>query len=59
LESRDKILFRCFESHLVGKSPVYNYKLKEGISQERMGMVIIRDEKILDMIDQILEEQDA
>lgn len=42
--------FFYFPAELDGDRPVYAYKLKEGISDDRFGMTIIRHEGILDII---------
>jgi DNA mismatch repair protein MutS len=41
--------FLYFPSLLNGSMPVYTYKLQQGISDDRHGMVIIRKERILDL----------
>ncbi len=57
LETKDSIMFKCFESELVDQSPVYDFKLKEGVSKERIGMTIIKREGILGILEQIIEKQ--
>lgn len=57
LNSKEKVLFKCFESTLVNEKPEYDFKIKEGVSQERIGMVIIRNEKIIDILDEAVEKQ--
>ncbi len=59
LQNKDSILFKCFESELVDKSPVYDYKLKEGVSKERIGMIIIKRENIIGILEQIIEKQNS
>lgn len=44
------ILFKFFDVSIVETRPVYNFRLKDGVSHERLGMVVIRDEKILDIL---------
>lgn len=56
---KEKVLFRCFESTLIDEVPVYDYKLKKGISQERIGMTIIRNEKIIDILNEVVENTNA
>lgn len=56
LEKKEKILFLCFESTLINEKPEYDYKIKDGISQERIGMVIIRNEKIIDILNEVIEK---
>ncbi len=57
LEKSNKVFFKCFESKLNGEQPVYNYKLIDGISSERLGIVILKNEGILEMIDEIIKEE--
>jgi DNA mismatch repair protein MutS len=57
LTNKDSILFRCFESELIGGQPVYDFKLKVGISKERIGLIIIKNEKIIEILDDIIRKQ--
>jgi len=59
LENKDSILFHCFESELIDQTPVYDFKLKDGVSKERIGMVIIKRENIMGILDKIVEKQNA
>lgn len=42
--------FRYFETLEENGHPVYTYKLRSGVSSERLGMYIIKREKIIEMI---------
>jgi DNA mismatch repair protein MutS len=55
LEKSDKICFKCFESDLQGEQAIYNYKLKDGISSERLGLTILKNERIIELMDEISE----
>ncbi|ADQ79156.1 DNA mismatch repair protein MutS domain protein [Paludibacter propionicigenes WB4] len=57
LEKSDSICFKCFESKLHREKPVYNYILKDGLSSERLGLTIMKNEGILEMIDEIAENE--
>ena len=59
LENKDSILFNCFESELIDQTPVYNFKLKDGVSKERIGMIIIKHENIMGILDRIVEKQNT
>lgn len=50
LASRGNIFFNCFESRLQHDTPIYGYKMRSGVSTERLGMSIIRNEKILEIL---------
>lgn len=47
----DHIQYKYLPTKMDGHKPVYTYKLEDGITQDRHGMVIIRNEGILDMLD--------
>ncbi len=55
LEKSDGICFKCFQSDSQGEHLIYNYKLKDGICSERLGLTILKNERILELIDEILE----
>jgi DNA mismatch repair ATPase MutS len=57
IDNKDTIMFRCFESDLLDQQPVYDYKLKNGISKERIGLLIIKNEKIIEMLEEIVRKQ--
>ncbi|MDD5184789.1 MAG: hypothetical protein PHS84_05950 [Paludibacter sp.] len=57
LEKSDKICFKCFESKLENGKPIYNYKLMDGMSSERLGLTILKNERILEIIDEIAENE--
>ena len=50
LQLNPNVFFACFESTMEGGVPWYSYKLKSGISDERMGMIILKNEGILEML---------
>jgi DNA mismatch repair ATPase MutS len=49
------IQFKFMPTVMQGNSPVYTYELTNGISNDRHGMVIIRQEGIIDMLSEIEE----
>lgn len=57
LKSKDNIFFSCFESKMEGETPIYSYKLKEGVTKERFGMQIVKNEKIIEMLEDAQKEQ--
>jgi DNA mismatch repair protein MutS len=57
LVDNGSILFRCFESDLIDQQPVYDFKLKEGVSKERIGLLIIKNENIIEILDEIVKKQ--
>lgn len=53
LEKQELVLFKCFESSLQGGQPVYDYKLVNGISKERLGLTILKNEGVLEILEEI------
>jgi DNA mismatch repair ATPase MutS len=49
-ELRDNIKFLYLPTVMKGNIPAYTYQLREGITSDRHGMVIIRNEGILDIL---------
>ncbi|AGA77504.1 MutS-related protein [Echinicola vietnamensis] len=50
LQKSKNIAFRYFEASLKDQQLHYTYRLREGISQERLGMHILKREKVLDIL---------
>jgi ABC-type multidrug transport system ATPase subunit len=57
LDMNDSIMFSCFESELLNQKPIYDFKIKEGISKERIGMLIIKNENIIEILEEIVRKQ--
>lgn len=53
LESKANIQFSYFDIKEEDGHPVYTYKLKEGVSDVRLGMYIINKEGVIDLINNI------
>jgi len=51
VKNLSNIQFKFFDSKLVDNVPTYEYKLENGISHERLGMYILRNEKIIEILD--------
>ncbi|NJK95829.1 MAG: hypothetical protein HC905_13780 [Bacteroidales bacterium] len=51
LKSEPTVIFRCFETIPEGDRAVYDYKLKNGVSKERLGMQIVRQEGIMEILE--------
>ncbi len=49
-EMRDNIKFIYLPTVMSGSKPEYTYKITEGITNDRHGMLIIQNEKILDIL---------
>jgi len=51
LHTVGNIRFGYFHTVIDGKTPVYSYCLREGVTEERLGMLIIENEKIIEIIE--------
>lgn len=58
LDQHSTIEFKYFDSELVDGAPVYSYKLKDGVSHERLGMHIVRNENIVEILSSISDNKD-
>lgn len=59
LEKKANIQFQFMPTELKDSIPHYTYKLEHGVTQDRQGMTIIQNEKILELIEpQFLETDD-
>jgi len=47
------ISFKYFETNVVGDQLVFNYQLKDGISNDRFGYLILKKEKVVEMLDHL------
>ena len=50
LRNSGNIRFGYFHTFIDGKTPVYSYRLHDGVTEERLGMLIIENERIIDII---------
>ncbi|HEY0299051.1 MAG TPA: DNA mismatch repair protein MutS [Arachidicoccus sp.] len=50
LKQYSTIQFRYFETEAKGDALIFSYQLKEGISNDRLGYLILRREKVVDML---------
>lgn len=50
LKKYPNIQFRYFETEAKEDNLIFNYQLKEGISNDRLGYLILRREKVVDML---------
>lgn len=51
-EKNDRLFFQYLPTIVEGSVPTYPYKLETGITDDRQGMMIIRNEKILEIINE-------
>jgi len=53
LKNEGNIVFKYFESDVVNETPIYSYKLVNGVSAERHGLRIVKNEKIVEILEGI------
>jgi peroxiredoxin len=59
LLKNEHVLFKCFHSQLDKGSLTSNYKINDGVSTERLGLQIVRQEKIIEILEDIVNRQDT
>ncbi len=50
IDSIGGIRFMCFDSKIENGKPYFNFKLKDGLSDERLGLVILKNEQVFDLL---------
>jgi DNA mismatch repair protein MutS len=55
LKDNEAMFFKYFEANLVDDTPQYNYKIKDGVTDERIGMYILKKEKVIETIENSAE----
>jgi len=53
LQQYANIQFRYFETHVDDEQLVFSYQLKEGISNDRLGYLILKKEGVIDLLQRI------
>ena len=53
LKNYPNISFRYFETNVNNEQLEFSYQLKEGISNDRIGYVILKREKVVDMLEKL------
>lgn len=51
-KTNDRLFFKYLPTEMKGKVPTYPYNLTDGITDDRHGMIIIENEKILEIINE-------
>ena len=51
LEQEKTIRFMHFDSSVIDGKPRFSYKIKEGLSEERLGMLILENEGVFDLLE--------
>ncbi|MDQ6763643.1 MAG: DNA mismatch repair protein MutS [Bacteroidota bacterium] len=53
LKTHSNIDFKYFETEVADEQLIFNYKLKDGISNDRLGYLILKKEKVLELLDKL------
>ena len=53
LRSNPAIRFHCFDGNVVKGVATYSYELKRGVSDQRLGLFLLRQERVPELISQI------
>ena len=53
LQGEKNILFKYFESEVIADNLHFTYQLKDGIAREKIGYLILKREKVLDLLKEI------
>ena len=53
LRSNPAIRFHCFDGSVVKGVATYSYELKKGVSDQRLGLLLLRQERVPELISQI------
>ncbi len=53
LKEYPNISFRFFETNVIGDQLEFSYQLREGISNDRIGFVILKREKVVEMLEKL------
>jgi len=56
LNDNKSVFFKYFEANLVNETPQYNYKIKDGVTDERIGMYILKKEKVIETIEKAINK---
>jgi DNA mismatch repair protein MutS len=56
LEKEEGVIYRYFDTRLVNNSPIYSYKIRDGLSFERLGMFVVQNEGIMEILNKIIQD---
>ena len=51
LRDDPRVQFLCFSADLAGDRPVFDYRLRDGVSTQRLGMTLLRQERVLELLE--------
>ena len=53
IKTESNIELKCFESKIVDNQPAYNYELCDGVNHDKLGMHILKNEGVIEILDSI------
>ncbi|MEO8823367.1 MAG: DNA mismatch repair protein MutS [Ginsengibacter sp.] len=53
LKEHPNIDFKYFETEVTDEKLIFNYKLKDGVSSDRLGYLILKREKVIDLLENL------
>ncbi|HSN09806.1 MAG TPA: hypothetical protein VLS85_12275 [Hanamia sp.] len=53
LKGHPNIDFKYFETEVTGDKLIFNYNLKDGVSNDRLGYLILKREKVIDLLESL------
>lgn len=53
LKGHPNIDFKYFETEVTDEKLIFNYKLKDGVSSDRLGYLILKREKVIDLLENL------
>jgi len=51
IDGNPQVLFHHFESRVVDGTPLFSYRLAEGISRDRLGLLILNNEQVVELLE--------
>ena len=54
LTAIENVNFKYMETVFNNNTPAYSYKLRDGITEERLGMWIVKNERIVEIIEAVV-----
>jgi len=55
LKENNSIFFKYFDANMLNGTPNYSFSLKDGVTDERIGMYILEKEKVLETIEKAID----
>ncbi len=53
LKDHENIAFKYFENNVENEQLTFSYRLKDGISNDRLGYLILKREKVIELLERL------